>query len=212
MHSSLRTRKKAWRRTVWRGVDGNDARGFTLPELLVVLVLASLLGTLVIQGTGFFLGRYETVMRVGRESSLASLQRHWFVSTVRGLLPSLRSGRRFEGDDASIEAVTLQPLATQSGLPTRVRWLIDLSDDGSPVVRYAEEEGEEWTVLTSTETDLSFQYADPAGRWYDHWPLDGRPRQAIPSMVRLVAETGRTVWVARPALFPEPVTNFRDFS
>lgn len=185
------------------------ARGFTLLELLVVLVLVSLLGTLVIQGTGFFLGRYETVMRVGRESSLASLQRHWFVSTVRGMLPSLRSKRRFEGDATSVEAVTMQPLAAQPGLPTRVQWHIDLSDDGSLVVRYVEEGGVEWPVLALTETDVSFQYADQAGQWHDHWPLDGRPRQALPRMVRLVAETGRVVWVARPALFPEPVENFR---
>ena len=181
-------------------------------ELLVVLVLASLLGTLIIQGTGFFLGRYETVMRVGRESSRALLPQHWFVSTVAGMVPSLRSGRRFEGRDTSIEGVTMQPLATQSGRPVRVQWRIALSDDGSPVVRYAEGDGVEWTVLTSTETDASFQYADPAGRWHDHWPLDGRPRQALPSMVRLVAETGRTVWMAQPALFPEPVANFRDNS
>lgn len=184
----------------------------TLLELLVVLVMTSLLGTLVIQGVGFFLGRYETVMRVGRESSLALLPQRWFVSTVAGMVPSLRSGRRFEGRDTSIQGVTMQPLAAQSGRPVRIQWRIDLSDDGSPVVRYAEEEGVEWTVLTSTETDVSFQYADPAGQWHDHWPLDGRPRQVLPSMVRLVAETGRTVWVARPALFPEPVENFRDFS
>lgn len=210
--SSLRTRKKAWRRAALRGADGKGARGLTLLELLVVLVLASLLGTLVVQGTGFFLGRYATVMRVGRESSLALLPQHWFVSTVAGMVPSLRSGRRFEGDGTSIAGVTMQPLATQSGRPVRVQWRIDPSDDGSPVVRYAEEDGVEWTVLTATETEVSFQYADPAGRWHDHWPLDGRPRQALPGMVRLVAETGRTVWVARLALFPEPVANFRDDS
>lgn len=191
---------------------GDPASGLTLLELLVVLVLASLLGVLVIQGTGFFLGRYERVAHVGRSSSQAVLQQHWFVSTVQGMVPSLRSGWRFEGDGTSIAGVTMQPLAAQSGRPVRVQWRIDPSDDGSPVVRYAEEDGEEWTVLTATETEVSFQYADPAGRWHDHWPLDGRPRQALPGMVRLVAETGRTVWVARPALFPEPVVNFRDNS
>lgn len=180
-------------------------------ELLVVMVLVSLLGTLLIQGTGFFLGRYGTVSHVGRTASLALLQQHWFVSTVQGLVPSLRNQRRFSGEDSSFEGVTLQPLAVQSGRPTKVRWDLDVSGDGSLVVTYAEEGGVEWPVLALTETDASFQYADPAGRWYDHWPLDGRPRQAVPSMVRLVAETtGRVVWAARPALFPEPVANFRD--
>lgn len=182
----------------------------TLLELLVVMVIVSLLGTLLIQGTGFFLGRYRTVTDVGRAASLALLQQHWFVSTVQGLVPSLRNQRRFSGEDSSFQGVTLQPLAAQAGRPTGVRWVLDVSDDGSPVVIYTEEGEVEWPVLTLTETDASFQYADPAGQWYDHWPLDDRSRQAVPSMVRLVAETGRVVWAARPALFPEPVANFRD--
>lgn len=191
---------------------GNDERGLTLLELLVVLVMVSLLGTLLIQGVGFFLGRYGTVSHVGRTSSLAVLQQHWFGSTVQGLVPSLRDHRRFRGGESSFEGVTLQPLATHSGRPTRVRWFIDVSGDGSSSVTYAEENGLEWRVLALPTSGLSFQYADANSRWYDRWPLAVRSRQAIPSMVRLVADTGRKVWVARPDLFPEPVANFRDSS
>ena len=75
------------------------AWGFTLVEMLVVLVLISLLGTLVIQGTGFFLGQYETVKRNHRESSLAALRQHWFISTVAAMVPSRLARRRFAGDD-----------------------------------------------------------------------------------------------------------------
>ena len=51
---------------------GGNTLGLTLLELLTVLVLASLLGTLVMQGTGFFLGRYQTVGRVGNSSFVSS--------------------------------------------------------------------------------------------------------------------------------------------
>ena len=188
----------------------NDVSGLTLLELLVVLVLASLLGVLVVQGTGFFLGRYEAATRVGRSSSRAMLQQRWFVSTVQGMVPSLRGDRRFKGERGAFEGLTLRPLATQSGQPTRVRWSIDTGSEGSSAVTYAEEGGREWTVLTLPEPDLSFQYADSADRWDDHWKPDVRSRRGIPDMVRLVSDPGRVVWVARTDLFSEPVTNFRD--
>lgn len=185
-------------------LTGTRASGLTLLELLVVLVLASLLGVLVVQGTGFFLGRYETATRIGRSSSRAVLQQRWFVSTVRGMVPSLRDDRRFEGEGGAFEGLTLRPLAAQSGRPTRVRWFIDTgASEGSPIAY--EEGGMEWTVLTLPESDVSFQYADSAGRWHDRWTPDARSQRGIPSAVRLVSGLERTIWVARPALFPRPV-------
>ena len=101
------------------------ARGLTMVEMLVVLVLVSLLGTLIIQGTGFFLGQFSTVKRVHREASLAALRDHWFASTVEAILPSRHATRRFVGDGTFFEGVTLQPLAAAAGQPLRVRWSIE---------------------------------------------------------------------------------------
>ena len=149
--------------------------------------------------------------RLGRVSALALRQHHWFVSTVRGMVPSLHDHRRFKGAAGGFEGFTLRPLAAQPGRPVKVRWLIDAQEGASFVVVY-EEDDVEWVVLDLQEAGLSFQYADLAGQWYDRWPFDPRSRQGIPSMVRLVADSGRAVWVAQPDLFPYPVTNFRDFS
>ena len=185
-------------------------QGLTLIEMLVVLVLVSLLGTLLIQGVGFFLGKYATAKRIHREASLATLRQHWFVSTVQAMVPSRPEARRFAGDASSFEGVTLQPLAAESGLPVRARWSI-AGDDGSNVV-YAQEGGAPWTVLTSDDEGLAFQYADSAGQWHDRWPLavDSRrpPPERIPRLVRLVSRAGRTLWLASLDLFPEPVPNY----
>ena len=180
--------------------------------MLVVLVLVSLLGTLLMQGTGFFLGKYATVKRVHRESSLAALSQHWFISTVQAMVPSHVEARRFTGDASSFEGVTLQALAAEPGLPVRARWSIEV-DGASEVVVYAQEDGESWTVLApDDEGGLAFQYADLAGAWHDRWPVetDSRdpPRERIPCMVRLVSTANRTVWLVRTDLFPEPVPNY----
>ena len=200
------------RRSVRQPRSANDGKGLTLLELLVVLVMTSLLGTLVIQGVGFFLGRYDTVGRVGKTAALTLLQRHWFASTVEGMVPSLRESRRFKGREKSFEGMTLRPLAAQPGQPTRVRWSINPNAGDSSLVVYAEEGGPTWTVLTVREPALSFEYADSAGRWHERWPLDVGSKQGIPRMLRLVSDTGDEIWVVRPGLFPRPVVNFRDFS
>ena len=187
----------------------HPARGLTLIEMLVVLVLVSLLGTLLIQGAGFFLGRYASVQRVHREASLAELRQHWFVSTLQAMVPSRVEARRFVGDATRLEGVTLQALAGEPGAPVRVRWSIG-GERGSSTVLYAEDAAAPWTVLTSDADALSFQYADSAREWHGHWPLEADARERIPRMVRLVAGGERTLWLARLALFPEPVPNYRE--
>ena len=184
-------------------------RGLTLIEMLVVLVLVSLLGTLLIQGAGFFLGKYATVQRVHREASLAELRQHWFVSTLQAMVPSKVEARRFAGDASSFEGVTLQALAGEPGQPLRVRWSIDAGGE-SPAVVYAEEDAAPWTVLRADDEALAFQYADSTRQWHERWPVTGDTLERIPRMVRLVSGSGRTLWLAHLDLFPEPVPNYRE--
>lgn len=210
--SVARTATRTSYRSVRRRLGGSAVQGLTLLELLVVVVLASFLGTLVIQGIGFFLGQYRTVIRIGRIAALTHRQEQWFVSTVRGLVPSVNENRRFKGEGKAFEGVTLSPLAARPGRPVKVRWSIDTQDGEDAVLTYEEAGEVEWTLSTLPHPDLSFQYADVSGRWRERWPFDVRSRQGIPSMVRVVADADRTVWMARPDLFPYPVVNFRDSS
>ena len=191
------------------GIHPRAARGLTLIEMLVVLVLVSLLGTLLIQGAGFFLGKYEVVKRVHREASVAELRQHWFVSTLQAMVPSKLEVRRFDGDESSIQGVTLQALAAEPGLPVRVRWSIE-GDGGSLAVVYTEEGAEPWTVLRAGDGALAFQYADSVRQWHERWPLADDSRERIPRMVRLISEGGRTRWLARLDLYPEPVPNYQE--
>ncbi len=122
-----------------RAAARRTASGLTLLEMLVVFVLASLVGTLLIQGTGFFLGQYDTVKRIGREASSEALQQGWFASTVHAMVPYLAEGRRgFVGDFESFQGVTTQALRAPSGIPVAARWSIVADEAGTAVV-YAEE-------------------------------------------------------------------------
>ena len=187
------------------------AKGLTLLELLVVIVLVSLLSTLVIQGVGFYLGKYQIVRRVQHEASLELLHQRWFASSVRGMVPHRMERFRFVGDALSFAGYTIQPLAAEPGMPAKVRWSIT-PDGRLQTVTYAEEGQVEWKVLELEGVDLSFQYADTDARWHDSWPVSGVGRRRIPHMVRLRSVADQTLWLVHLGLFPEPVPNDRDFS
>ena len=187
--------------------------GMTLLEMLVVLALVALLGTLIAQGLGFFLARYDTVQRVARDAGQAGLQQHWFASSVEGMVPYRQLERQFTGDAATFTGITTQPLAAESGMPVRARWTID--DDGSAShVIYQEAAAPTndgaltWTVLRTPEA-VAFQYAGVDGTWLDAWPVR-EVGERIPRMVRLVGADG-VIWLARFDLFPVPVANYSEF-
>ena len=185
--------------------------GMTLLEMLVVLALVALLGTLITQGLGFF--RYDTVQRVARDAGQAGLQQHWFASSVEGMVPYRQLERQFAGDAATFAGITTQPLAAESGMPVRARWTIE--DDGvTSHVLYREDAAptndgpSTWTVLRTPDA-VTFQYAGADGTWLDAWPAR-EVGERIPRMVRLVGPSG-VIWLARLDLFPEPVTNYSEF-
>ena len=187
------------------------AAGLSLLEMLVVLVMASLLATLLIQGLGFFLSSSGTAQRHASRAAAAQQQQHWFASSVRGVVPYLDPQRAFAGDAETFAGITLEPLASESGLPRAIRWTVE--PDGESV-RYAESGDSEsgavaWTVLRAPGAALRFQYADRAGDWHGNWPVAEASRQWIPGQVRLIGADGRTLLSAHLRLHPVPVANFR---
>ena len=180
------------------------AKGISLVETLVVFALLSLLSTLMLQGLGAFAGRYDTVQRVHRNASFAVLRQHWFVTSVRGLVPVGVLARRFQGDASSFQGTTLQPLADESGLPTRVRWHIE-----DQAVTVAEDDAEAWQVLASDGDGLAFEYADAKGAWHAEWPSFGAPDEWVPRMIRLTAQDDGVIWLASIAASPRPALDER---
>ena len=191
------------------GRSAGHSAGLSLLEMLVVLVLASLLSTLLVQGLGFFLSSSDTARRHASRAAEAHQQQHWFASSVRSIVPYLDPPRAFAGDATSFAGITLEPLGSEPGLPREVRWSIE--PDGESL-RYAESVGAQatalaWTVLRAPGEALRFEYADRAGLWYPSWPQATVAREWIPGQVRLIGEDGRTLLSAHLSLHPVPVAN-----
>lgn len=191
-------------------------RGLTMMELLVVLLLVSLLGTLVVQGLAFFARSYDAVTRAQREATVEALRQHWFATAVRGIVPYGVESLAFSGESSSFVAMTLQPLNADPGLATRTRWSIG-EVGGAQVVTYAENGALAWPMLEVDYADLAFHYADDANRWHARWPVEDRPGRApdgsdepvqwTPTMIRLSSSDG-TIWLA--AVDADPVVPVTD--
>lgn len=229
----MRAMRDALPRHLQAATARRRASGLTLLEMLVVFVLVSLVGTLLIQGAGFFLGQYDNVKRIGREASSEALQQRWFASTVHGMVPYLSPERNFAGDSAAFQGVTLQPLGARSGVPVAARWSVVETAEGAAVIYMeqtspclsdaggaARDPGDlacpdgapghaRWTVLESDQP-LTFQYAGLDRVWRELWPIAGT-REWIPRQVRLVTSAGQTLWTASFGLYQEPFGNPRDF-
>ena len=177
-------------------------RGLTMLEMLVVLMLVALLGTLVIQGLAFFVRSYDAVTRDHRTTTHAALRQHWFVTAVSGIVPYGVQARAFAGDTASFVAMTLQALNAEPGMPTQTRWSINIGA-GTQAVSYAEDGGTAWRVLESDAGNLAFQYADSDNRWHDRWPIAEAPTHWTPKLIRLTSDNG-TIWLAAVEASPEP--------
>ena len=171
--------------------------------MLVVMVLVTLLGTLLLQGIGFFTGKYQVVQRARADLSLAELQQNWFATSVRGLTPYGVEARRFVGNARAFRGITLAPLRAEPGMPVTARWTIDGED--ASILRYAEDGGVPWTVLPENDERLVFDYADSAYRWYDRWPVEAAEGEWTPTYIRLRAEGHGPLWLARVQADPAPL-------
>jgi general secretion pathway protein J len=188
-------------------------RGFTLLELLVVLLVFAVLSVMAYGGL-------KTVLdaRVGVEASLdrtAALQRGYrklredfrllryrpirdgfgdvqpaFLSERNGAVVFTRGGWRnpLTAPRASLERVRYR---VTEGRLYRDSWrVLDQAQD-SPVVELA--------VIDGVE-NLRWRFLDGNRQWQDDWPLD---REGLPVLIEMTLETkdwGELQWLFRPAV------------
>ena len=175
------------------------ARGFTLLEALVTLVIVAMVATLLMQSLFQVLGLRERVLRAEREARVSALQERWFRDTVEGAIGDRPVGRgAFVGDERMFRFVTGSPLAAD-GFAAASWGLVD-GPGGASALQYAEG-ADPWPVVPPRLVDAAFAYRDARGRWHAAWPPEGTTTEALPRAVRLsarVSDRPMVWWVAIP--------------
>lgn len=211
-------------------------KGFTLLEMMVVLVLVGLISAMLMQGFVYVAGIYSSVERRQQLWQQQMLQRAWLRESVRSLTNgvdgTLAQPYFFQGDEQGFSGLALQGLSYAGGVgrPVRVQWLLELDGEQDVLfLRYRE--------LKLGQTSVN-QEVDPwyeVGRWQhgraqfsyysqDAWhgsfsgrALDVRasnPR--VPELIRLQIEAGAAsldLWLATavtslPYVSPEAANEF----
>jgi prepilin-type N-terminal cleavage/methylation domain-containing protein len=161
------------------------ARGFTLLEALVVLVITGLISVVLVQGFGQILAtRTRFADRiVGIEKIV--VERNLVLEPLRGILPDyLNKPHVFRGEARRLHALTVRPLQDRLGAPVGfTMWLDYDAGRGETVLFYQEEGLDAWELARWEGSVGAFSYRDRTGDWSDRWPLD--ERKQTPWAVRL---------------------------
>lgn len=179
-------------------------QGFTLVEMLVVLVLTALVVGIVFES----LGRVADLrIRLARHLDGAldeAIVGSWFRTSVASLQTDLDGApAAFRGGPQELSGLTLKPIEVPAGAPTAFAWrLVTETASGSTRLGYRGADGA-WREITAwSGSGARFLYAGPDGEWRSEWPppLSGgstplgqvvpRQRPQLPRFVRLDGGTG----------------------
>jgi general secretion pathway protein J len=170
--------------------------GFTLVEVLVVMILVGMIVTVLFQGL-------SQAIRIRRSAGIETAQlgreamrRAWYRQLVNGLVPDEEDGAaRFQGGPSSFKGQSTNPIDIDTGavLPVAVALEIDPSSD-TTVLRVTTDAvaggREPIALLTLPGTNFSFAYVDQDASQSAVWPRRAidRPPQ-LPVAIRIVDDS-----------------------
>lgn len=191
----------------------NRSSGFTLLEMLVVMVLTALITTLLMGGLGMV---HRLQGRFGPElfnSQHGAMYVDWFRLTVNGLMPDYPDGaHRFKGERDRFSGLTLSPLDRPPGAPAPFAWLLQFDPvAGETQLRYGDA-GVGATILRWPGSGARFSYLDAKGEKHDNWPPPfGAPAQLpVAIWLETPGEGAQRLLVAVPLGPPAPDVRLRD--
>ena len=162
-----------------------DAGGFTLMEVLVVLVITAMISGLLMQALAQVYGLEQRLGLQLQRSQGDAVQEDWFRQIVQQLQPDTPDGPgRLRGDARGFASLGLDPLADNPGIPRQM--VLSLRTQGRMTELRLNHAGED-VVLARWEglSDASFSYQDAKGASHDAWPPPLGPWPTLPVMIQL---------------------------
>lgn len=170
--------------------------GFTLIEVIVVMVLIGLITTLLIQGLSFSMSLRAQGLRLSAEKTEARLREHWFRTLINGAAPDHREGPNlFQGTATKLNGLTLNPLHPGAAPPAPFTLEIE-NRQNDTLLHYSDGAETHWPLFRLENTAWTFQYLAPDSTWKDQWPPEPEASQ-LPQAIRLTTnrEDAAVRWV-----------------
>ena len=174
-------------------------QGFTLLEVVVVLMISGLISVILMQGLSLVLesrlrvaGAIDNLGRTGVQASI-------MTSPLKGLLPDYADGPDvFFGDKKRIRGLTLTPLQGTSGAPTGFGMILDYDVvDNNTVLTYYERGYDPLVIARWDGNQGEFSYRGRSGDWAEAWPPDRTDVKQTPRSVMVQTGIKDTTYVIR---------------
>lgn len=191
---------------------GTREGGFTLIEMLVVLVLTGLVVGVVFEGLSRVADLRIRLVRHLDGALDDSIVGSWFRGSVAALAPDLdKAPDAFRGSATEMSGLTLKPIDLAPGAATPFAWRLAPEASGITRLSYRGGDGAWREIAAWTGAGARFLYAGPDGEWRSEWPppLSGssvplgqvvmRERPQLPRFIRLEGG-GAARWVAASVL------------
>ena len=160
--------------------------GFTLLEILVVLVLTSLITGILIQGLQQV---YRLQTHFGAEmfnAQQGAMRIDWFRSSVNGIMPDYADGKNiFKGESRRLQGQTTAPLNGPDGALVPFLWRIDFDAKTGAMALYSAEDRDASAILSWSGSEGRFLYVDAIGQNHELWPPFTGTWPQVPQMIVL---------------------------
>ncbi|MDD5274744.1 MAG: prepilin-type N-terminal cleavage/methylation domain-containing protein [Methylovulum sp.] len=191
-----------------------SCQGFTLMEVLVVLVLVSLLSSLLMQGFGYVLRLRLNVTQQLKTQRVQQLQEYWYSGLVTGLIVNAQNEKAlFQGDDSILQGLSINTLTAPAGVPKQFILTL-LSQNNTITLKYRITEKDDWTLGEWPAQTASFSYLDNEGNWVSTWPPKmGMVTQQLPEAIRLQIDSSPKPvnWIVSIPSKKNPKPNIEEF-
>jgi prepilin-type N-terminal cleavage/methylation domain-containing protein len=166
------------------------SRGFTLLEVLVVLVIVGLISAVLMQAMGAIMHARTSVAAAVLNLDTVVLQRSIISEPISGIMPEYPNQPSvFRGTSEDLQGLTIRPAGDIAGGPEPFHLTFERrADDDTTALIYVGCNNEKRELARWSGSRGEFSYLGvPGGDWSDQWPVGTMPSQT-PMLVRI--ETG----------------------
>jgi len=199
--------------TARHGQEPGSQRGFTLVEMLVVLLIVGMVSGLLFDGTAQLMGMQARLERQLTRLRGEALRADWLRQVVQGLQPDYEDGKQiFKGSPRGFSGLTTNALSAGYGAPEPFAvTLAHNAAQNSMLLGYGN--GRNASVLMSWPGNRGrFLYLDDRGEAHEDWPPPLGLWPQLPRTITLEGERDGAPWLIAAAHFgpTSPVMRQRD--